>query len=581
MRFFIIILFCLVSGHIIGQPKIDLRTQSKLYNSSGLSLVVGRGTAVDTSLPAAALQSLRTNATNTNFEWFTPGSGSVTSVGTSTGLTGGPITTTGTISLDTASSVVLSRQRAANEYSTIGSVALKLNISDTAAMLSNYLQTGVAASTYAPISIDGTVTSVATGLGLSGGTITTTGTILVDTADASILSRQRAANTYAPISVVGSVTSVGSGYGLSGGTITTTGTLLVDSACATCPASKTRLTNTLGDYVNALSAIGASANANGATITGSTLNLQPASASFGGVVTTGTQTMAGAKTFSSTVTGSASPAFTIGTYGAGIRGTASGNTTWLQLEQASGNPIAIWLGNTTLDYSILELMDPGGTLNTNNFEFSCLGGGYATNGLLAANSLLAWTRSGLTNGYRMGTQSGPVILFTGGFATTNERVRILNTGEMAVSGTATPLTTPTAHLHIAAGAAGAGKAPLKFSSGTDLTTPEAGAMEFDGTNLHFSPSTTRYDLAMYLAGSAALNFGSTAAQSSADLTITVTGAADGDPVILGVPNAATLTNSAFTAWVSAANTVTVRYNNYSSGAQDPANATFKVKVIKN
>lgn len=42
----------------------------------------------------------------------------------------------------------------------------------------------------------GTVTSVATGLGLSGGTITTTGTLLVDTSSASILSRQRAANTY-------------------------------------------------------------------------------------------------------------------------------------------------------------------------------------------------------------------------------------------------------------------------------------------------------------------------------------------------------------------------------------------------
>jgi hypothetical protein len=48
----------------------------------------------------------------------------------------------------------------------------------------------------------GTVTNIATGLGLSGGPITTTGTILVDTANASILSRQRAANTYALIGAV-------------------------------------------------------------------------------------------------------------------------------------------------------------------------------------------------------------------------------------------------------------------------------------------------------------------------------------------------------------------------------------------
>lgn len=55
---------------------------------------------------------------------------------------------------------------------------------------------------------------------------------------------------------------------------------------------------TLNTGVTTLAAIGATPNANGATISGSTLNLQPASASFGGVMTTGTQTIAGAKTFS-------------------------------------------------------------------------------------------------------------------------------------------------------------------------------------------------------------------------------------------------------------------------------------------
>lgn len=50
---------------------------------------------------------------------------------------------------------------------------------------------------------------------------------------------------------------------------------------------------------------------------------------------------------------------------------------------------------------------------------------------------------------------------------------------------------PTARVHIPAGAAGAGLAPFKFTSGTNLTTAEAGAMEYDGTQLYFSPSTTR------------------------------------------------------------------------------------------
>lgn len=53
--------------------------------------------------------------------------------------------------------------------------------------------------------------------------------------------------------------------------------------------------------VTTLAAIGATPNANAASISGVTLNLQPASASFGGVVTTGTQSFAGNKTFNNNI----------------------------------------------------------------------------------------------------------------------------------------------------------------------------------------------------------------------------------------------------------------------------------------
>jgi hypothetical protein len=49
--------------------------------------------------------------------------------------------------------------------------------------------------------------------------------------------------------------------------------------------------------VSSLAAIGAVPNANAGSIVGSALNLQPASAAFGGVVTTGAQTFAGVKNF--------------------------------------------------------------------------------------------------------------------------------------------------------------------------------------------------------------------------------------------------------------------------------------------
>jgi hypothetical protein len=139
---------------------------------------------------------------------------------------------------------------------------------------------------------------------------------------------------------------------------------------------------------------------------------------------------------------------------------------------------------------------------------------------------------------------------------------------------------PTARLHLAQGTATASTAPLKFTSGTNLTTAEAGAMEFNGTNLLFTPSATRHTVNHGLTGSATLNFPSTTTLLSADLTIAVTGAADGDVVSLGVPNAAVNANTSYSAWVSSANTVTVRFNNYSSGTVDPASALFKVFVTK-
>lgn len=49
--------------------------------------------------------------------------------------------------------------------------------------------------------------------------------------------------------------------------------------------------------IGSLSAIGTNPNANGATLTGSSLNLEPANQSFGGIITTGTQSFAGTKTF--------------------------------------------------------------------------------------------------------------------------------------------------------------------------------------------------------------------------------------------------------------------------------------------
>jgi 3-methyladenine DNA glycosylase Mpg len=175
------------------------------------------------------------------------------------------------------------------------------------------------------------------------------------------------------------------------------------------------------------------------------------------------------------------------------------------------------------------------------------------------------------------TSAKSLLFFTGGTAVGNERMRIDGTGHMGIG-----VTSPTARLHLPAGTATAGTAPLKLTSGTNLTTPEAGAVEFDGTNYFATSGSTRYTLAKTLTATASLNFGSTLPGASAVLTLTVTGAADGDVVALGVPNAAaSIAGANYSAYVSAANTVTIKlYNSNGFTSINPGSITYRVSVLK-
>lgn len=70
------------------------------------------------------------------------------------------------------------------------------------------------------------------------------------------------------------------------------------------------------------------------------------------------------------------------------------------------------------------------------------------------------------------------------------RVTILSSGNVGIG-----TTSPTASLHIKAGSATANRAPIKLTSGVNLTTPESGAIEFSSSRLYFTPSTTRETIA--------------------------------------------------------------------------------------
>jgi hypothetical protein len=125
------------------------------------------------------------------------GSGSLTSISGGTGITvsPNPITTTGTVSADLTVLMELS-----DTVTLSNRINNKVNISDTASMLLPYfrdadtsslnltsrfalkLNAADTASLSSRINTKGTVSSVATGFGLLGGTITTTGTLLLDSA---------------------------------------------------------------------------------------------------------------------------------------------------------------------------------------------------------------------------------------------------------------------------------------------------------------------------------------------------------------------------------------------------------------
>jgi hypothetical protein len=77
-----------------------------------------------------------------------------------------------------------------------------------------------------------------------------------------------------------------------------------------------------------------------------------------------------------------------------------------------------------------------------------------------------------------------------------------------------------------------------------------------------------------------IDFASTLTQTRTDNTITVRGAVIGDLVALGIPNAAIVAGGSWFAWVSAADTVTIRYENSTAGTLDPGEGIFKVAVIK-
>ena len=85
-----------------------------------------------------------------------------------------------------------------------------------------------------------------------------------------------------------------------------------------------------------------------------------------------------------------------------------------------------------------------------------------------------------------------------------------------------------------------------------------------------------------LMASASLDFPTTNTGATTEVAITVTGAATGDPVFLGVPSGAYTSSSSadsYEAYVSSVDTVRVRYTNLTGTGRNPNPGTFTVVVF--
>jgi outer membrane murein-binding lipoprotein Lpp len=134
-------------------PTLNQNTTGTASNVTGTIAVANGGTAL-TSIPAKSIivantantyaaisptagQSIRINAGNTSWETYTPTTGTVTSIATGYGLSGGTITTTGTLRLDSAT--VFNRIRDSIVDVAIGNDTIKILKQEYAPALSSVL----------------------------------------------------------------------------------------------------------------------------------------------------------------------------------------------------------------------------------------------------------------------------------------------------------------------------------------------------------------------------------------------------------------------------------------------------------
>jgi hypothetical protein len=231
-----------------------------------------------------------------------------------------------------------------------------------------------------------------------------------------------------------------------------------------------------------------------------------------------------------------------------VIGCASGGGAGLTQVYRTDSASITWTGDGTQANPLVATSTTGGTIAPNLLIAATDSSGNVIDGVA---NVISRTLTGFTVGANTAIVAGDTIL--GAFAKAQ--------GEIAARALiASPTFTGT---------------PLSTTATPGTNTTQIATTAF------VTAAVTANNTAKVLTATATLTFPSTLTGTSNDQPITVTGAAVGDNVIV---NGEALTNSvgtSYTAWISASNTVQVRFNNYSIvGAITPASGVFKVTVFK-
>lgn len=242
-----------------------------------------------------------------------------------------------------------------------------------------------------------------------------------------------------------------------------------------------------------LAAVGSSPNANAATISGTLLNLEPASASFPGVVTVGSQTIAGAKTLTSPLTvalGSVVDAITV---------TATGGTgSTVIAPTALGGRMYNGNAQFTLDYSIgttMSYLDSSVVIDNIQAKLT---GGYADGPTAVATVLrsanpLTDSGSKIASFKNVSTEKA-FVGYSGTFgslaASGSDGIKILDGARLNLS------TADTNSYLFREGAGRLGTPATYLKLNTDSAAGQQVYLSFDGTTvtrfIKYAPATTSF-----------------------------------------------------------------------------------------